>query len=325
MTTKKLTRGIDKKFADAFKNCEVYKLYEEHKDELIIAVRNGYLNVYYNCESIAKVECKQGLITCKIDKYFLDGKPHIGKDKYATLSPCEICNEYDTIKRNSSAKAKAEKKAQSRLVILNNQNDDSNWFCIDVEWAKAFVNQLQKDREAFNGRFDIIALSRKTPHTVAVIELKYGSDAIGGKSGIYKHIGDFNKFQEKDYFGNHLKQELIDIVESQKLLGINVPSELQELKSGIILQPEFYVVTLNNNGEPQSQNTPKQTMSGYLFNDKRWNCKRKSPKTVESKFGDVTKKNNKIHVAFLFSKQILDNLTITDIIDGNYDEKILPA
>jgi hypothetical protein len=44
--TKKITRGISKDFAEAFKKSELYKLYGEHKDELFIGVRNNYLNLY---------------------------------------------------------------------------------------------------------------------------------------------------------------------------------------------------------------------------------------------------------------------------------------
>jgi hypothetical protein len=46
-------------------------------------MRNDYLNLYYNCDSIAKVkyEYTGKTITCKIDKYYLDGEHHAGKDK----------------------------------------------------------------------------------------------------------------------------------------------------------------------------------------------------------------------------------------------------
>jgi len=80
---------------------------------------------------------------------------------------------------------------------LNNRN--SNWFCIDVEYVKAFQNKKEKDKADFNGRFDIIAISKKKPHKIALIELKkYGNRTIGGNSGIYKHVEDFAKFYEKN-------------------------------------------------------------------------------------------------------------------------------
>jgi len=79
---------------------------------------------------------------------------------------------------------------------------------------------------------------------------------------------------------------------------------------------------LNNNSEKENGSTPKQTMSGYLFNDKRWNCKRLSTKTVQTNFGDVTVKSNSLHVNFLFSTQTLTSLTINDIVEhGDYERE----
>lgn len=327
-TEKKITRGITKDFTEAFKQSELYKLYGEHKDELIIGVRNNYLNLYYNCDNIAKIEYKKRVkkIVCEIDKYYLDGNHYNSKEKEKRykIEQNEICKQYEVIKKHSNAKATPEKKAQSKLVLLNDGNKDSNWFCIDVEYVKQFNNQKEKKESDFNGRFDIIALSKDKPHRVALIELKYGNGAIGGNSGIFKHVEDFNKFCDKGFFEGHLKQEIIEIVKSQKDFGISVPFESPEEVD--LLTPEFYFITLDNNVEKENASTPKQTMAGYLFNDKRWECKRLSTKdSVESKFGDITRKDNKFYATFLFSKATLDNIGITDIIDGGYDERIIPV
>lgn len=323
---KKITRGISENFAEVFKKSELHKLYGNHKDELFLGVRNNYLNLYYNCDSIAKITCTNDSICCEMDKYYLDGKHYNSKDKEKRhkITPAELNEKYEEIKKNSEDKATPEKKAQSKLVLLNNSNKDSNWFCVDIEYVKQFRDKHEKRKADFNGRFDIIALSIEKPHRVALIELKYGSGAIGGKSGLFKHVEDFNKFCEKDYFESHLKQEIIDIVKSQKDLGVLVPFELPK-RSNIAVKPEFFFITLDNNPEAEKASTPKQTMAGILFNDKRWECKRLSTKvSVESKFGDITRKDNKFHATFLFSKETLDNLKIADIIDGNYDEKIIP-
>ena len=324
---KKITRGIDKDFAEVFEKCTLYKLYENHKDELFIGVRNDSLNLYYNCDSIAKIKYTNNSICCEIDKYYLDGKHYEknDKEKRHKIDPNQICEQYEKIKENSDKKATDEKKAQSKLVLLNNSNPKSEWFCIDVEYVKAFNNQSEKDEAEFNGRFDIIALSKEKPHRVALIELKYGRGSIGGNSGIYKHIEDFKKFCEKGFFEGHLKQEIIDIIESQKVLGIQIPFELPELHS-IVSEPELYFITLNNNPEKAGASTPKQTMAGYIFKDTRWDCKKLSTRhCVENDFGDVTKKDNKFHATFLFSTETLENIGIMDIIEDNSYEKIIPA
>lgn len=321
-TEKKITRGITKDFAEAFKQSELYKHYEKYKDELFIGVRNNYLNLYYNCDSIAKIAYTKGTICCEIDKYYLDGNHYSSKEKRYKIEQSEICKQYEEIKNHSNAKATPEKQAQSKLVLLNNGNKDSNWFCIDVEYVKQFNDQDEKNDADFNGRFDIIALSKERPHRVALIELKYGRAAIGGTSGIYKHVDDFSKFCDKGFFETHLKKEIIEIIKSQKELEISVPFELP--KEIDVLMPEFYFITLDNAKKGETS-TPKQTMAGYLFNDKRWGCKKLTTgNSVEKDFGDITKKDNKFHATFFFSKATLKTLNITDIIDGAYDEKIIP-
>lgn len=322
---KKKIRGISKEFAEAFKQSELNKLYEEHKDELFIGVRNDYLSLYYNCDRVAKVEYKQEKIICEIDKYYLDGIHYNSKDKEKRykIEPKDICIHYGKIKENSNKKASPEKKAQSKLVLLNNNNSHSNWFCIDIEYIKSFANRAEQEEANFKARFDIIALSKTAPHRVALIELKYGGDAMGGESGIRKHVADFSKFCELGYFEKQLKEEIIEIIKSQKELGIRVPFETPEKFD--IAMPEFYFITLDNNAKNEKGSTPKQRMAGYLFNDKRWGCKKLSTKdSVEKDFGDITKKDNEFFATFLFSKARLENIEIVDIVDGAYDERILP-
>ena len=184
MGTKKITRGISKDFAKAFKLSELYELYGKHKDELFIGVRNNYINLYYNCDSIAKIKYTNGSISCEIDKYYLDGKHYNSKEKEKRykIEPVQICEQYEEIKKISDSNKNSEKKAQSKLALLNNGNKNSNWFCIDVEYVKQFKDKYEKQMADFNGRFDIIALSKNKPHRVALIELKYGNGAIGGNS-----------------------------------------------------------------------------------------------------------------------------------------------
>jgi hypothetical protein len=321
----KYSRGISEKFAEAFRESPLFRLYCEHRDELFIGVRNGYLNVYYKCSSIAKVEYASGEagIKCWINSSYLgDNLAGGGKGKMVRIEPYEIYSRYEDFKRRVTTRASDEKKAQSELVLLNNTNKDSNWFCVDVEYVKQYEPMV--DDIAYNARFDIIAISKARPHRVALIELKYGKVALGGKSGVVKHVGDFKMFKDKGFFEGHLRREIIDIIESQIALGIGVPFELPS--EGDLLVPEFFFITLNNNAEVENGSTPKQTMSGYLFNDKRWDCKKISTKDrAETLYGDVTNKDNAFTATFLFSEQKNGQITIDNIIDGKYNEKMLPS
>lgn len=322
---KKITRGISREFAHAFKKSELWTLYNEHKDELLIGVRNEYLNLYYDCASIAKITYNKldKKIVCTIHKKYIERVPDNDAKVYVQIDPGEIYRDYKDIKIKCDTKNTQEKKAQSKLVLLNNANERSNWYCIDIEYKKAFPNKAERDKSGYTGRFDIIALSKTKPRRLAVIELKYGSKAMGGKSGVHKHAEDFFRLNDNDDYKQQFKLEIIDVVHSLEDLGIPVPfavSDEQEI--GI---PEFYFITLNNNAK-KNASTPMQTMAGYLFNDKRWGCKElTTERSVENDFGDITRKDNGFSATFLFSKSTIENITIKEIIDGVYDERIIPV
>ena len=63
---RKITRGISEEFAKAFTKTDLYNFYLKNKNELIIGVRNNYLSLYYNCDSIAKIKYTYKSIVCEI-------------------------------------------------------------------------------------------------------------------------------------------------------------------------------------------------------------------------------------------------------------------
>lgn len=299
--------GIDQTFAEQFKNSRFYKdIYDKHRDEIILGVRNGYINLYYNCDSIAKIEVKKPT-QCLISKYYTGDKEKLSEDEIVVL--------FERIKKQSDKREKKEKQAQQQLFLNNNCNPHSEWFCIDVEYTKPHQNW----------RFDIIAISKDAPFRIALIELKYGIGALQGKSGIRKHVRDYYAFFKNKSF-KELIPELVSIINAQSLLGVNVPPSLMSVKcDDIAKKPEFYFVTLDNNAILPSENTPKQTMSGQLFRDKRWGCKRLSSLiNRDGEYFDLIEHNHSFKPVFLFSKARLPELQIDDILDRKYyDEEII--
>lgn len=302
--------SIDDAFCKAFKNTKFYTdAYCLHKDEIIIGVRDGYINLYYNCDSIAKIDVSSPN-EATIDSYYTSGAK-------ATILDDEFMSYYNLIKRNSDQRSKNEKQAQENLFIANNSNPLSKWFCIDLEYTKS----LKGKEQAEDWRFDIIAITREAPFRVALIELKYGKGALKEPSGIRSHVLDFYGFHKRNDFVK-LKPEIISIIHKLVSLGIDVPERLRNIKeSDIQSTPEYYFITLNNNPGGQNASTPKQTMSGYLFEDKRWGCKRVS--SLVKKSGDyytITENSKTFKPIFLFSKANLPNLLINDILDScNYE------
>lgn len=292
-------RGLtDPDFITKLKNSK-FLLEVENNKNLVVGIRDEYINIYHNCDSLAKIEFKKGEIKTSVGGYY------VGKKGTQIISEDEWAKNLDTLIANSELRNTNEKKAQSQLFIKNNQNPDALYFCIDLEYTKT----------SENWRFDIIAIEKAFPHNVALIELKYGSKSLGGKSGIRKHIIDYYEFHKENKY-SQLKTELIDIIKSLSVLGIDIPDEIRGLKSEDLAHtPTYYFITLDNNGETPRHATAQMSMSGYLFTNKLWGCKRLSDSVKDE--GDcysLIRNDKTFNPTFLFSDVTLDNIGAIDNI-----------
>ena len=309
-------RRISEEFAkDVLKNPIFQAFYINHPNDVIVGIRDNYINLYHCCNSIAKISPSRRNIVAKVHDYYLgiDNSSH-----YSPIREDENLDElYETITKRSLDRGKEEKQAQEKLFIDNNKNQKSNWFCIDVEYTKSFASK----EGAEDWRFDIIAVSKSLPHRVALIELKYGAGAIGGKSGVQKHIQDYYQFHKNDSY-TILLPELISIIDGLKLLGGPIPTELKGRLSpaDFASTPEYYFITLNNNPEGNGNKTPQMTMSGYLFTDHKWGCKRVSSTAKTNGFYAQVNGDTSFKPVIKFSKAVLPDIGIDDIIDSPFYE-----
>lgn len=339
--SKTLNRGVSVALIDAFKRSPLYALYQQHSDELFIGVRNNYLNIYYRLNNIAEVRLMgDGLISCGIHPYFLRRSGNNNVVLTGVDIETLIIDRYEAIKNlvENKKNMTSEKVAQQMLVMQNNASPSSKWFCIDVEWARSFSCQAEKD-SCISARMDIIAISKEAPHRVAVIELKYGSKSISGDAGILKHIQDFKTLKEGsihdgtriDYYDG-MCTDICNILEAYDALGIALPDTLKNLsKEKFAALPEFYVLTVDNNAVSWGATTPKQTMAAYLFspnsfNYLAWDCRQPARDNVQAKLGiDVLDASSALPVTFIFSKQNVTNHQVNDILEDNSYEIIRPA
>jgi len=267
----KIMRGVDNKFAEAFMETAAYDLLKQHRDELFLGIRNGYINIYYRGSSICKCTSPNRRKNVEIAKRYLDLNDQEGtKDIPADDLKREYENENIKNNINDSRYAKKfkERIAQQQLVIENNKTRDSEWVCVDIEYEKQFEKEYdnKNTKRKKPGRFDIIAVTKEAPHSVALIELKCGTKAIGGDSGIVKHAEDYYDlfFKPKGkVVEEHLIPEIIKIVISYRMLFPDHPiSHLATKKNEYCKIPKFYFITLENTGD-QARDTMRNTMRKY--------------------------------------------------------------
>ena len=97
--------AITKAFCEAFKSTKFYtEIYQKHKNEIIIGIRDGYINLYYNCDSIAKIRVGQPS-KALLASYYTDKITR-------SLSDEEYVSFHNSIKEKSDRRDKKEKQAQ---------------------------------------------------------------------------------------------------------------------------------------------------------------------------------------------------------------------
>ena len=312
-------RGIDETLIKQFGASPLCDLIKKDKD-LLACIRDNAIGIYHLADKVAMVHNRKGELVCKVNDFYMSGK-HTKKEH--SYKAEEICTKIKDIKANSLSRGTPEKNAQHTLVSKNNSNPDSEWFCIDIEYRQSTKVQENIDQK-FNGRFDIIAVSKTTPHRVAVIELKYNSSAIGGDAGIVKHIKDFKIFSQNPVCSENLCSEIVCQLHNLHQIGINVPKELLEIPFDFSAKIEFYVITLWDD-----KSNPKAKMGQYLFNDARehWvggTSARVSTKNAMKETGINVENNPPFDIKFLFKKvQSPTDFHIDDILQESLYDYVL--
>lgn len=169
------------------------------RDEtLFLAIRKNYINIYYRGGSLMKIQ-EQSLGQYSA---FFDVKYNHRKEEF-TLPPAKLnipgtvdnwIKSFPRIKEMMDfwllEHPKLEREFQQVVVRENNNSSVSNsteYFITDVELANSEMA----------ARFDMLAVrwlrsERKKGHTCrpALIEMKFGDNALGGSSGLRKHLED---------------------------------------------------------------------------------------------------------------------------------------
>lgn len=313
-------RGINTKLSDNFKESPLYDIINQDKN-LLVCIRKNAIGIYHLADKVAMIHLdRNGELTCEINDYYIYGK-HTGKEHRHKIE--EVCTKIDFIKTQSLKRITPEKNAQHTLIARNNSNPKSEWFCVDMEYRQS-KNVQNGVINVFDGRFDIIAVSKNAPHRVAIIELKYNSSAISGSAGIVKHIKDFNTFSMNSICFDNLRKEIICQLKGLKQIGINVPITLLGNSLVFSEKPEFYVITLWDD-----ESDPKGTMGRYLFSDLRESWVRGkmahvSTKNAMHELGIDVENNSPFKIKFLFKKvQSPTEFEIDDILKETLYDSVL--
>ncbi|MEX1014200.1 MAG: hypothetical protein WDZ80_03510 [Candidatus Paceibacterota bacterium] len=248
--------------------------------QLDVQIRNNYLNIYYEGGSIAKVSSENSV---KFDeKYFYTNMKNTPakdisqeiKDKLKSQRDELVIKfkegnfeEYfseakQVMDKWFEVKPNPERWEQHQLSIKNCGKSD--YTIIDLEYQVSTLSKFSCDLIGDNGkpripRFDIIAVNKAGE--LCVIELKKGSGALKGTSGMKEHY----KCYEHSIGRMHepFVQEMKKLLKQKKDLNL-IDTEVKITSSKPKFMFAYSYATINNEGEDEIFDREYQEIEGCI-------------------------------------------------------------
>ena len=206
--------------------------------DLVFQIRNDYANIYYKGGNLAKIESENSIqfdenyfkgeedlktIECRSKKNKLLMKLKKKRDYNAYVKQMKELMEKFWVWLKKDLK---EKDMQHSLCINNTEND--TYTVIDLEFQISKISEYcytkpsrtrgrYRDDEKKSPRFDIVAV-RNSDKQLCVIELKCGTGALKGKSGLGDHADSFEGTIKRNPAS--FVEEIKKIVEDKKYLEL---------------------------------------------------------------------------------------------------------
>lgn len=255
-------RQLSDEFRDDLKNAEgvLHPILGRVKQDqtLMLAIRDNYINIYYRGGNILKVE-EQGEGSYRSlfdDQYNKSGKSipslpgAIKSQDDAKTWVAAIPHLKELMDLYFSNNNKSEREFQQLVARENNFSSISNE-------SEYFISDIEHAASKLGARFDMLAIrwlasKRKNGSNcrAALIEMKYGDDALGGSAGLLKHLEDIDNLiaDESSYQGLLKSMEIqFDQLDQLGLLKFNRSSTDTKVKLDLKDKPEVIFLLANHN------------------------------------------------------------------------------
>jgi len=255
-------RALSKKFLDDLKNPQgiLYPILERktQDDTLMLAIRNNYINIYYRGGNIINIkELSTSRYKASFDEQYNKGgkalpplPPVIASQHEANQWVSQIPNLKVVMDRFFSKHPKPEREFQQLVARENNYSTISN----ETEY---FVTDIEINDSAINARFDMLAVhwpakqrGDRSSCRAALIEMKYGDNALAGDAGILKHLKDIESFMSDRKRYNALLATMESQFNQLKQLGLlrfNAAKNAEDVKLKAAEKPEVIFILANHN------------------------------------------------------------------------------
>ena len=226
-------------------------------DTLMLAIRGNYINIYYRGGNLLKVEEKgEGSYKTSFDeKYDISGESipvlptAIKNQDGAAEWVCAFPSLKGIMDLYFSKHRKPEREFQQLIARENNCSTISN----ETEY---FISDIESAGSVRGARFDMLAIrwlasQRKDGSNcrLALIEMKYGDGALGGKAGLNKHLEDIEALVIDKKYGSLLEMMELQFnqLDELKLLNFHKSINGTKVKLDVKAKPEVILVLASHN------------------------------------------------------------------------------
>lgn len=220
------------------------KQVHQNRKELSLEIRNGYINIYYKGGNLLRItQTKKGYSFHFDAKYCLHKDDDSNYELLQNLRSNDIAAHikyFDLMKHEMDTwfekHPKAERDFQHALLV-------NNPCIIDIEYQIRNIMRLDM-LMVVNGK-------------LIIVENKYGTGAIGGKSGIKEHYEDICSILADPTLYKELLDSICSISSAKKSLGLSESN----IQASDIIGTEILFLFANYNTESTSIQKAVKTMT----------------------------------------------------------------
>ena len=249
-------RRISDEFRDELKTGKLKKLldYVLEDDSLCLELRGEAVNIYYRGGSLFKID----------DKYNITFDLGYDKDKKLNPNP-DVEEAVKSIPFYKQAMdkwfhehPKYEREFQQIILRENNNSGKisraTDYYIVDIEYQDT-ENSSRFDMVAFKWPSNGAARKNTNALSLALIEVKYGDNAVGGSAGIKKHLDDLKSFIDDKEKLKEFKEDMEQVFKQKCNLGLM--DGLQEHQFKVSLsddEPEVIFIFANHDPDSKKIN-----------------------------------------------------------------------
>ena len=249
-------RKISDEFRDELKTGKLKKLLDcvLEDDSLCLELRGEAVNIYYRGGSLFKIDNKYNITF------------DLGYDKDKKLNPNPDVEE--AVKSIPFYKQAMDKwfhehpkyEREFQQIILRENNNSgkisraTDYYIVDIEYQDT-ENSSRFDMVAFKWPSNGTARKNTNALSLALIEVKYGDNAVGGSAGIKKHLDDLKSFINDKEKLKEFKEDMEHVFKQKCKLGLM--DGLQEYQFKVSLsddEPEVIFIFANHDPDSKKIN-----------------------------------------------------------------------